>query len=230
MKRADGDREIGISMEPVIVRGFDVALERQQVERMLGRKATESSMVAHRLVEVTREAIEAARTLVEPKGIYLITSGSSLGRDGIFAHLDRIALCVCTIGEKLEERVADLQSRGELLRAFVLDAVGSAAAEETANVMERLIAEEAALRGLAISCRASPGYGDWDVGEQRKVFELVPAERIDVRLSQGCMMIPRKSVSFAVHMAKEPARLRSENSCSNCDRRDCPYRDTEVAG
>jgi hypothetical protein len=38
------------------------------------------------------------------------------------------------------------------------------------------------------------------------------------------MMTPRKSVSFAVHVAAEPERLRSENSCENCGKRDCRYR------
>ena len=43
-------------------------------------------------------------------------------------------------------------------------------------------------------------------------------------LSESFMMIPRKSVSFAIHIAEKPARMRSENSCRNCDIKDCPYR------
>ena len=59
---------------------------------------------------------------------------------------------------------------------------------------------------------------------QRSIFELVEAGRIGVSLSAGCMMIPRKSVSFAVHVAREPETLRSENSCENCGRKNCEYR------
>ncbi len=90
--------------------------------------------------------------------------------------------------------------------------------------MDRRIQEEANALGLKTSCRASPGYGDWDVREQGKLFRIVPAERIGVTLSESSMMMPRKSVSFAIHIAERPARLRSENSCRNCDREDCPYR------
>ena len=82
----------------------------------------------------------------------------------------------------------------------------------------------AAALGLKTSCRASPGYGDWDVKEQKYLFELVPAERIGVTLTESSMMVPRKSVSFAVHIAQDPVRLRSEGSCRNCYMETCPYR------
>ena len=111
-----------------------------------------------------------------------------------------------------------------MLRAVVLDAAGSVAAEAAAEYMDRAIQERAAAEGLRTSCRASPGYGDWDVREQKALFGLVPAGRIGVRLSESGMMIPRKSVSFAIHIDENPTRMRSENSCRNCDREDCPYR------
>jgi cobalamin-dependent methionine synthase I len=135
-----------------------------------------------------------------------------------------MAFCVCTIGPALEAEVTRLSGEGEMLKAVVLDAIGSVAAEAAAACVEARIAAEAAREGLKISCRASPGYGDWDVREQASIFRLLPAERIGVRLSETFMMSPRKSVSFAVHVAAEPDRLRSENSCENCDRMDCRYR------
>jgi cobalamin-dependent methionine synthase I len=111
-----------------------------------------------------------------------------------------------------------------MLAAVVLDAIGSAAAEATARYANERIDEMAAAVGLKTSCRASPGYGDWDVKEQKNLFELVPAERIGVTLTASSMMVPRKSVSFAVHIAEEPVRLRSEGSCRNCDLETCSYR------
>jgi hypothetical protein len=211
-------------MEPIILTDFEVEIDSGEVERLLGA-GNESRREPHeRLAAAIGSSIERAEELMSTAGIYVVAAGGDLPGSSVFEGLERLAYCVCTIGPALEDEVARLSSENELLGAVVLDAVGSVAAEAAAEYMDHSIQEAVALEGLKTSCRASPGYGDWDVREQRALFQLVPAERIGVSLSEGAMMIPRKSISFAVHIAKRPARLRSENSCRNCDRTDCPYR------
>mgnify|MGYP001816441978 CR=1 FL=1 len=211
-------------MDPVILKDFDIAIEVKEVRRLLGHREESGREPGERLEKVLAESIELAGELVAPAGIYIDAAGGDLPGSSVFDGLARVAYCVCTIGPELEKEVARLSAGEKLLRAVVLDAAGSVAAEEVAGHMDRAIREMAAAEGLKTSCRASPGYGDWDVSEQRAMFELVPAGRIGVRLSDSAMMIPRKSISFAVHVDEHPARLRSENSCRNCDRTDCPYR------
>ena len=211
-------------MEPVILEDFEVAIDPAEVRRFLGSKDAGKPAPAGRYDGILGEATEAAKLLVAPKGIYTYAAGRELPGSTVFAHLDRMAFCVCTIGPVLEAEVTMLSAGGELLKAVVLDAVGSVAAEATASYIDTRIAAEAAREGLKTSCRASPGYGDWDVREQACIFKLLPAGRIGVRLSETFMMSPRKSVSFAMHIAAEPERLRSENSCENCERKDCRYR------
>ena len=214
-------------MTPNIVEGFDIELDPAEVHRLLGKKGGRGAgdrAPDPRVDRAIAEALDAARGLVAPRAIYVYARGRELPGSRMFERLERMAFCVCTIGPGLEDEVARLTRRDELLRAVALDAAGSAAAEATADRIEGLIAAEAAREGLRTSCRASPGYGDWDVAGQRSIFELVEAGRIGVSLSAGCMMIPRKSVSFAVHVAREPETLRSENSCENCGRKNCEYR------
>jgi hypothetical protein len=211
-------------MEPVILENFDVAIDPAEVRRFLGSKGAGKPAPEGRYDGILREAMETAGRLIAPKGIYTYAAGRELPGSTIFAHLDRMAFCVCTIGPALEAEVTRLSGSGGLLGAVVLDAIGSVAAEAAATYMDERIAAEAAREGLKTSCRASPGYGDWDVREQAGIFKLLPAGRIGVRLSETFMMSPRKSVSFAVHVAAEPERLRSENSCENCEREDCRYR------
>jgi hypothetical protein len=210
--------------EPVILREFDVVIEPGEVGRLLGAANESRRLPDGRLGGIIDSSIERARELLSTAGIYVIASGSDLAGSTVFEGLERLAYCVCTIGPELETEVTRLSKGDELTRAVVLDAAGSVAAEAVAEHMDRSIREAAALEGLKTSCRASPGYGDWDVSEQRALFRIVPAGRIGVRLSESAMMIPRKSVSFAVHIAEHPARMRSENSCRNCDHVDCPYR------
>jgi hypothetical protein len=209
---------------PVVVEGFTIEIDASEVRRFLGSKGRAKPAPGERFDDVVNAQIEAACALIEPKGIYTYAAGRDVSPSKIFAHLDRMAVCVCTIGPALEAEVTRLAAAGELLRAVVLDSVGSVAAEAVASHLDTRIGAECAREGLKVSCRASPGYGDWDVREQKNIFELLPAERIGVRLSETFMMSPRKSISFAMHVANEPERLRSEDSCENCGRTDCPYR------
>jgi hypothetical protein len=211
-------------MEPVTVEGFAVAVEPAAVRRFLGTKNGERPVPDERYDEIMDASLAAAGNLVSPKGIYVYAAGNELPGSMVFAALDRMVFCVCTIGAALETEVTRLSSGGELLKAVVLDSIGSVAAEAVADYIDTKIGEDASKEGLKTSCRASPGYGDWDVREQGAIFRLLPAERIGVRLSETFMMIPRKSISFAMHIASKPAMLRSENSCRNCGRTECPYR------
>ena len=211
-------------MEPVVLEGFSIALDPCEVLRFLGTKARGKPAPGERYDELVSDLLSAAERLIAPRGMYVYAAGSELPGSKTFEHFERMAFCVCTIGPGLEDEVTRLTKSGDILRGVVLDAVGSVAAEAVAEYIARKIAAEAAREGLKTSCRSSPGYGDWDVREQGAIFELLPAQRIGVRLSQSFMMIPRKSISFALHVAKEPVKLRSESSCDNCSKKDCPLR------
>lgn len=216
-------------MEPVILEGFDIEPDSGELSRLLGRKNGEgvgapAAAAAGKISEALDAALEESKGLIVPKAICVTAAGADLPGSEMFTELEKVAFCVCTIGPALEERVTALSKDGDMLAAVVLDAIGSAAAEATARYANDRIDEDAAAEGLKTSCRASPGYGDWDVKEQKALFALVPAGRIGVTLTESSMMVPRKSVSFAVHIAEDPVRLRSESSCRNCDMETCPYR------
>lgn len=211
-------------MEPVILEGFAIDIDPAEVRRFLGSKGRGRPAPVERYDEIVRDEIDTAAALIAPKGVYTYAAGRELARAKIFAHLERMAVCVCTIGPALEAEVTRFAAAGEILKAVVLDSIGSVAAEAAANYIDTKIGEECAREGLKVSCRASPGYGDWDVRGQEGIFALLPAERVGVRLSETFMMSPRKSISFAMHVAENPERLRSENSCGNCGRTDCLYR------
>jgi hypothetical protein len=216
-------------MEPVILENFSVEPDGDELSRLLGRKNGESigapaAAMAGKIDSALEAMLEESKGMLEPRAIYMLAAGKDLPGSDIFAQLEKVAFCVCTIGPALEERVTALAKEGDMLSAVVLDAIGSAAAEAAARYANDRIDETAAAEGLRTSCRASPGYGDWDVREQKNLFELLPADRIGVTLTESSMMVPRKSISFAVHIAEEPVRLRSEGSCRNCDMETCPYR------
>ena len=86
---------------------------------------------------------------------------------------------------------------------MILDALGSEAVEEVAIQSDQILAEKARDMNLWASKRYSPGYGRWDIREQRYVFQILPGQDIKVSLNESCMMVPRKSISFRINFYKE---------------------------
>ena len=84
--------------------------------------------------------------------------------------------------------------------------------------------------------RFSPGYGDWDLGEQQKIFRLLNCPKtIGLTLTAGGIMAPTKSVTAVIGIdrsGKEPretemGRCGKKNKCAACGNVDCPFRQEE---
>lgn len=209
-------------MEQVLEKGFEVEIDRGEVRRLLGIK--EYRAAAPRVEEAIEQMMSLAAGMIEPMGIYTIIKGDDFPGSSRFVGLERVALGICTIGKRLEEQVSEFSRTNRLLDALVLDSVGSVAAEAAAEYLDGVIQDAAHDMGLKTSCRASPGYGDWDVREQESIFAVLSGAEIGVSLTDSFMMVPRKSVSFAIDIAERPARMRSADSCRECPIVDCPYR------
>ncbi|UCF79032.1 MAG: hypothetical protein JSW03_01860 [Candidatus Eiseniibacteriota bacterium] len=135
-----------------------------------------------------------------------------------------IALSICTIGLALEERVSEYSNAGELAKALVLDSAGSTLAEAACDFANERICAMAAEQSLHAAPRTSPGYGRWKVEEQETIFRLLPADSVGVSLTKSYMMVPRKSVSFAVRLSKEEPSGESVSPCRRCGRKNCEFR------
>ncbi len=198
-------------MEPVVLNNIKIEIKEDELLKILGNMGRVESWKGKGIEEKIAEVIELASRLIEPKGIYMIAEGRSLGGTDIFDSLEKMAFSICTIGEKLEKKVGALSREGSILEAVLLDSTGSVAVEETANYIESKIAEIASGEGKKTSPRASPGYGEWKITNQKNLFELLPAGRVGVNLGNSMMMSPQKSISFAIHISETPVRLRGKN-------------------
>lgn len=166
----------------------------------------------------------AARDLAEPRAVWTVVEGGIAGSAAI-ATPGPLAVAVCTIGPALEVRAAAHARAGDSLRAMILDALGSAAAEATADHCNGRICDRALREGLSPDRRRSPGYGSWDVAEQRLLFAQVDAGGIGVTLTEAGMMVPAKSVSFVVPLTGGKPGVRSGGRCSRCGFLACEYRE-----
>ncbi len=201
---------------------FRIEIPRGFAYRLLGFKKTGRRPRGSVMSMIDQEFATAAE-LVDPRAVMRLGHGGLPGSDFVEPDMPLVAV-VCTIGAALEERVSELSERGEAARAAILDAIGSAAAEEVADRSNRLICEMAAPTDYRPDARRSPGYGDWDIREQAAIFSFLEPEDIGVGLNEHCMMVPRKSVSFAVPLEGGTPGQGPGNRCSRCGAADCPYR------
>lgn len=183
------------------IENLKVEFDEKRILRLIGYK-TKSMELKDPVKKLIAEEKQKLDHLLHPVSIYAILDYEETNRHPIFNGAEKVALCICTIGPDLEKEIKKLMSENEMLRALILDSLGSEAAEEVAVQSDRILAEKAREMDLWPSKRFSPGYGKWDIQEQRYVFSVLPGESIGVRLTESCMMIPRKSVSFRINFYK----------------------------
>lgn len=191
------------------------------------------------VVALFEEALALGRRLIEPRAVVRWApvarqAGDTLELSNIVLRIpqvarmwgpvEQVAAAICTIGDALERRVGELWASRELPLAAMLDSVGSAAVESLAEYVNDLLCQEGIPRGLRVTNRLSPGYGAWDVAEQRALFRLCPGEAVGVTLNDACFMTPTKSISL---LAGAGARARVDHyfsQCARCWMRECAYR------
>ncbi|MFC2014150.1 vitamin B12 dependent-methionine synthase activation domain-containing protein [Chloroflexota bacterium] len=210
-----------------------IDIDSQQVFRNIGYCA--NGVPSARIESLVNEYIENTCQLIEPAYSYVIrdiimVQGPSITLDGlvtfrseIIARLlkqcEKVAVFVVTIGNRLEEMVCHLAEEGLMVQASVLDAIGSGVTETVADFMQDKIGGVARAQGLYTSRRFSPGYCDWEVSQQRKVYQAMNGDTAGVRLTRECLMLPQKSISGIIGIG--PCEVENYNPCKTCKKRDC---------
>jgi hypothetical protein len=221
-----------------VLTDLPVAIDPDEVLRFQGYKKG----VDHPAPDVRAlfdEALALGRGLMAPRAVVRWWRVDACGPDTVAAagetltipatgerwgEVEHVAAGVCTIGDALERRVAELWDARELPLASMLDSVGSGAVESLAEYVNDVLCAQGLAAGLRVTNRISPGYADWDVAEQPALFRLCPGAPAGVTLNAVCFMTPGKSISLLVGAG---ARARVDHyfsQCARCWMRDCAYR------
>lgn len=208
------------------VHALPLAIARAEVLGFLGYpEGREPPASIGRLLE---PALAEARQVARAQGLFVrlpIAEADTVG----LAPLDAAGLVVglVTAGGGIEERAQACLRRGEATQALLLDAAGSAAAEEAADRLGAIVAGEKGGAGPAavpVSCRISPGFGRWPLEAQRQLFARLPHERVGVTLLPSLLMLPRKSISFAMWLGADARPITGLSGCARCRYEHCRYR------
>jgi len=226
-----------------IIKDIKLNIDREEVLRYQGYSKKRVKTPNQNILQITEEEINRGYNLFKPQGIYSlikITCFTSKGgvnlENGLTFRLPKsiinqlkgvshFLVGVVTIGGLIEKKVSELFSQGDYPRALALDAVGTVAVEDFSREVRKLARQEVKEQGCKTSRHFSPGYGGWEVSQQEIIFKSILTDNIGVRLTKGYMMLPQKSLSWAIGAGKEIiAPSEEDNNCGNCQYECCNYK------
>ncbi len=101
-----------------------------------------------------------------------------------------------TGGAEIADEIARLQTEKQMTQAVVLDAAAGEIVDDGFDWIAGLYSKELVREGRIIgSRRFSAGYGDFDITNQRLIYRMLGMEKLGVRITDSCMLLPEKSVT-----------------------------------
>jgi len=229
-----------LSTAPRVLTTLPLAIDPDEVLRFQGYKKSVDTP-GPEVLALFDEALALGRGLITPRAVvrWLVVTrrdADTIEAGGVtltipdvgrlWGPVEWVAAAVCTIGDGLERRVAELWAARELPLAAMLDSVGSGAVESLAEYVNDLLCQEAIPLGLPVTNRVSPGYGRWDVSQQTSLFAMCPGDAIGVSLNEACFMVPVKSISLLAAAGAGAKVDHYFSQCARCWMPDCAYRRT----
>ena len=210
-------------------------IDKSEVRRYLGIPK-ETDEVTERLIDECIKELTAAmrpkfvrRTFAITKDnscIYLDECNLTLTGDTAGKRLSGCTSCAllgATLGIEADNLIRIAQS-SNMAKAVIFDACATDLIEKVCDRAQSELAEEAAKKGLLITERFSPGYGDLSIEFQKDITEFLETKKnIGLSLNDSFMMTPVKSVTAIIGIGKEKNKCTGPG-CMICRNDNCPYR------
>jgi len=139
---------------------------------------------------------------------------------------ERLAFFVCTAGQNISKKSSKLLAGEDLVLGYVYDVLGSAIAEAVGDKMQSYVKRKYESTGELITNRYSPGYCNWNVADQHKLFSLLGEAPVGVKLTDSALMHPVKSISGVFGIGPE-VKYR-DYQCTLCLSKNCVYKNIRV--
>lgn len=179
-------------------------------QRLGFRKTT--SQISSKTQKETDRIITQAAALISLRGSFTrlaindnINGKISLDGDAIF-HSKKLSVFLrdckeavlmgATAGNEITEAIKEKSAQGDLQAAVIYDATASemadAALDWIMDYIKQLIRRE---KKTLLPRRFSAGYADFDLSNQKIIYQLLALEKIGVRITNECILLPEKSVT-----------------------------------
>jgi len=123
-----------------------------------------------------------------------ILKSASLAR--LFFGCERVLFIAATSGKKIMREIDRCLKKEEPGRAIIYDAAASEITDAALGWIEQYCQRELRRRNLCLlSRRFSAGYGDFDLENQKLIFEMLNLKKLGIRITPYSQLIPEKSVT-----------------------------------
>ena len=189
----------------------DLVFNLQDIYSLMGY---DSHLPDYRITEIVDDVLTDLKDLIKLRYGYVLVKGHVCGPQQLrlgnydffpgqiithaMKNADFYAIFTATIGDDFDLYMKKIKQRRDLLYVFVTDTIGSVLAESTVSLLMSKLNEMAEMDNMKISNNYSPGYCDWLLTEQSKLFQLLPTKLIGVHLTKSSLMLPIKTVSGIV--------------------------------
>jgi hypothetical protein len=211
-------------------------IETHQLAKLLSGQQKKS--LPKSISKKVQSARRKLKRLIKPSLHYRIVKPSVMDKDVIqldetvkftsaklaetLKNAEKIVCFVGTIGTEVEKEINRLLGKQKLADAYILDAMASVAVENMIDRFQELMEKRFNAEDSTVTLRFSPGYCDWPVTQQKKLFNIFDPKQLDVELLDSCLMKPRKSISGVFGIT--PQESITYNPCRDCPTRNCESR------
>lgn len=210
-------------------------LDRAEAFRYMGYKGGE---IKESILKITDECEGALLEAIKPrlayrvfdigfdeKGIEIIGTPIVFEGNDIREHLAGCSRCVLmcvTLSAGVDRLIRSFEAEG-MEKAFIADALASAAIEQVCNSAETLI--QSGLGDYSYTWRFSPGYGDFPLAVQRDFITVTEADKkIGLTVTESLILTPRKSVTAVIGVSEKEIP-KKRRGCGRCNMKDrCEFR------
>lgn len=218
----------------------ELNIDRSLVEQLMGY--TDPGSCPDPVMESIEAAMSRGPDLCNVRGGYVIAEGVKVDRENkqIISHgqtfntkqivthqmrrAQHAAWFLCTAGEDISAYARRLMDEGELIGGYAADVLANAVVESAMDRIQEDLKKKSIEAGMMITNRYSPGYCDWDIAEQQKLFSIFDNEFLGITLSSSSLMHPMKSVSGVIGIGKEVKF--NAYTCNLCNQGNCLYRNS----
>jgi hypothetical protein len=143
---------------------------------------------------------------------------------------ESVVLVAVSAGEEVEREAQRRWEDDKPDEYFFLEVFGSAVVEHLVMMAGARLCAMADVGGLAVLPHYSPGYPDWDIADQAKLFALLTRDHAlpgTVSVLESGMLRPKKSLFAVFGLTRETDRVRKLTDlipCQNCTLPGCEYR------
>lgn len=194
-----------------------------------------SHIPSEEVLGIIDEITNQLRTICKPRYGYMLCKGKVISKEHIqientifkpgaiitnaMKEAQQIAIFTATVGMQFDDWFHQLKEENNIVCDFVANTLGSVIAEAIVELLTKQLAKDAAECNLLTSNNYSPGYCDWELKEQKKLFSIFPSNITRISLTDSCLMLPIKSVSGIIAVGENVKKR--PYKCDICRMNNC---------